>query len=476
VNEVVLGGCRPEPLAAYLKALGVLRIVGEQLDGGATGHWRGDRFVLTSSHDLDDLVDFLLDEYVPTPMVAPWNRGSGFTRAKNKKAADALERIEGSEEPRLAIYREVISRCRLLREPLKSRLTSESKTVTEKAKAELAERCRAELPDAFVRWIDAAAVLAGAKLTYPPTLGTGGNVGRADLTVGFMESVAAVLGLSGRRSSREDAGAWLLASLTGTGTPSLLDGTLSQYDPGAAGFNASSARGEEKGLLNPWDYVLLLEGAVVLASGAARRLGSKVSGRAAIPFTVAAASPSIGAADAATKSESWLPMWGQPATYAEIDRLFGEGRAEWRGRTVTNGVDFARAIRSLGVDRGIREFTRFAFVERMGRSNAAVPIARVAVAEQRSVLVTAQLDGWLARVRRIEEPPASLGSALRRVDAALFDVARSGRVQTFQDLLVATADLESALGRAERVRSKQNVAPLNTLRAVDWLDHLVVRR
>ncbi len=38
-----LGGCAPTPLANYLKALGILRVVAEQADAEARGWW--DRLV-----------------------------------------------------------------------------------------------------------------------------------------------------------------------------------------------------------------------------------------------------------------------------------------------------------------------------------------------------------------------------------------------------------------------------------------------
>src|SRR5690554_4725912 len=37
--EIGLDGCRPTPLASYLKAIGVLRLVGEQADPGVRGRW-----------------------------------------------------------------------------------------------------------------------------------------------------------------------------------------------------------------------------------------------------------------------------------------------------------------------------------------------------------------------------------------------------------------------------------------------------
>lgn len=63
-DDLALPGCTPEPLIAYLKALGVLRLVSEQKDPGARGFWRNDVFWLRSTLDRDALVKFFLEEYV----------------------------------------------------------------------------------------------------------------------------------------------------------------------------------------------------------------------------------------------------------------------------------------------------------------------------------------------------------------------------------------------------------------------------
>ena len=62
----------------YLKALGVLRLVSEQADPDARGCWRDGVFALETKLDRKGLVKFFLDEYSPTPLLAPWNAGSGF--------------------------------------------------------------------------------------------------------------------------------------------------------------------------------------------------------------------------------------------------------------------------------------------------------------------------------------------------------------------------------------------------------------
>ena len=77
-NDLNFKGCAPVPLAHYLKALGIFRIVAEQVDQGAKGYWIGESFRFKTTMDRESLRNILFGEYSPTPIVAPWNGGSGF--------------------------------------------------------------------------------------------------------------------------------------------------------------------------------------------------------------------------------------------------------------------------------------------------------------------------------------------------------------------------------------------------------------
>lgn len=77
-----LSGLRPDALASYLMALGVLRLVAEQKDASARGFWRDERFVLVTTLDWDAIEMFFVEEYAPTPILGPWNLESGFYSLK----------------------------------------------------------------------------------------------------------------------------------------------------------------------------------------------------------------------------------------------------------------------------------------------------------------------------------------------------------------------------------------------------------
>ncbi|HXG91336.1 MAG TPA: type I-U CRISPR-associated protein Csx17, partial [Blastocatellia bacterium] len=162
MNRIELKGCAPEPLMHYLKALGVMRLVAEQLDANVRGAWQADTFILESQYDEDALTDFFLNHYIPTPIVAPWNNGSGFhsdSSGSGKKVVH-FRNIRYSQNSRLLQYRETIEKADIL---LKKCLTPkilalDSKKRSEALKPILLPLCRNRLPDETVQWLDAAAL------------------------------------------------------------------------------------------------------------------------------------------------------------------------------------------------------------------------------------------------------------------------------------------------------------------------------
>ena len=80
--ELILNGCAPVPLAHYLKALGVLRLIAEQADPAAVGYWHNDHFRLRSTLDQETFLEFFLNRYQPTPIVAPWERWQRILRRR----------------------------------------------------------------------------------------------------------------------------------------------------------------------------------------------------------------------------------------------------------------------------------------------------------------------------------------------------------------------------------------------------------
>lgn len=461
-EPVVLAGCRRQPLAHYLKAVGAFRVVAEQREQPVRARWQGDALVLIGERlSRQEVEQFFLEGYRPTPIVSPWNKSSGF----DGKSIPELEAILEADEPRLEAYQSAIRAARQL---------VEAAAGEDLTKEELLLRCRAWLPDEALAWLDAAVVLTEGGAAFPPLLGTGGNLGRMELSRNYMGHVARILGFApGRKApTGHDAEIWLRASLFDEGTPALVSASIAQYDPGPAGGADMAPEGKAESVVNPWDFVLVMEGALLFASAAARRMGSDAGGTASMPFTTSESR--VGYASSASsepaKGELWAPIWHRALSLPELARLMAEGRAEWQGRQARTGLDFVRAVASLGTDRGIEHFVRHAFVERLGQMSLAVPVGVVAVKERPEVRVLGQLDRWLGRLHRVGNPPSGVATALRAVDGAMYDSATNAGAGHLHRVLRAVAVLHRAVERSRAVRER--IGPLSDLVADQWLPEL----
>ena len=108
-----------------------------------------------------------------------------------------------------------------------------------------------------------------------------------------------------------------------------------------------------------------------MASGVARRQGAQTNKRSCSPFTVNARAVGYSSsADSDTgtpRAEIWTPLWSRPVSYEELHALLKEGRAEVKGRQASHSIEFAEAVASLGVDRGITEFVRYSLLKKAAR-------------------------------------------------------------------------------------------------------------
>ncbi len=463
-HSVLLTGTAQQPLSQYLKALGVLRIIATQVDQGARGRWADGVFELTSRLRPKELTSFLVNTYSPTPLVSPWNNGSGFGQkdpSSSKAAYGALMTIAESDDPRLSDYVATINAARgLTSMPGWYDLTKE----------EMVALSRSELPDRALAWIDTAVVLTSTSRAFPPLLGTGGNDGRFDFSANYMQRLLILLGVEPRKKSLAGVDDLATAALFGAGDTKLDAIPMGQFDPAGAGGPAAVGFGSAGSMGNPWDFVLLLEGSLLFASGVSRRLSSAAP-FASIPFGVAASRSgySTAATDESSRGELWAPVWEHPATHAEIAYFMGEGRAEYRGRQARSGLDLARAVASLGVDRGITGFVRNTFVERNGLATFAVPVEYRPVRAIDGISVLGQLDRWVDRVRSVPNPPASLVSALGRLDTAQFRAASSNRPSGRLEVLIEASRIDRLAVRSDKLRS---VAAPTGLIADDWLPHI----
>lgn len=439
-----LDGCAPAPLAHYLKALGILRLVAEQEDPHARGWWSGDRFRLATALSPDEMENFFLLRYQPTPMVAPWNGGTGFY-PKDKKAKAAIHRLVANPSARFEPYRAAIKAAQNL-------VGNMNEVPEKKEKEALLALCKFAWRGGHRDAMDAAVILDGNnKPAYPALLGSGFNDGRLDFTSNFMGRLVQLFPTDGvpsplAASLLRDA-LWRDLSL-GMGKKD----AIGQFLPGCAGGANSSNGPDGEPVSNPWDFVLMLEGAMLFKANATRRMGATQSSRAAAPFAVPAQGAgyaSSSSSDEGARGEQWMPLWSQPLNLAELRHLLGEGRVQLGTRAVREPLDLARAVAQLGTTRGIAAFQRYGYIERNGQANIAVPIGRFSVPEKTTPRLACldDLNAWLPRLRRDardKHAPVRLLLAEHRLSEALFAVAQHPDVPHYwQSVLLELAAVEA---------------------------------
>jgi CRISPR-associated protein Csx17 len=471
VHTHKLEGCTPTPLANYLKALGVLRLLatpannvsGEAADSAARGWWAAEYFHLQTRFDRDALLHFFLEDYAPSPIIAPWNGGSGFYAGDNTDGFAPL-----TANPIASRFTPIAKTIRIVQHEIAARKLTERPEGA--IKTSFVASLRAHLPEEALDWLDAVLALTTDSVSYPPLLGTGGNDGRLDFTNNFMRRLVSTgrpEGLFNAESgkARPESVDLLMSSIFGEPSPDLSTAAIGQFSPGAAGGPNAGIGYQADSLVNAWDFVLALEGAVMLGGAATRRHQARTEPGASFPFTVNLTGAGCGGADISdegdARAEFWAPLWSGPSILREIEAVLREGRAVLNGRTVRDGLDFARAVASLGVNRGIGAFQRFGFVMRAGKAYFAVPLDRRQVASKTlGATLIADLDsaGWLTSVRRLareKNAPARARTAIHRLEDACFEITRPERERDgLQAALVSLGEVVSWLVTNRMGRTK----------------------
>lgn len=571
MNVIELQGCSPTPLAHYLKAIGVLRLVAEQADASARGFWRNERFHLVTSLTRDSLASFFLNNYSPTPFMSPWNKGAGFFKADPGIAA-----IEASTAPRFEAFRQGIAAARALladisradatvraikaatktdrsfqtdaqRKLLRSaqcyqlylgelqRIADDTKSTVEAQKEaqkqiavlerlvdnsiqrpnrtqaerlknesaydrllkradarfkrlkddELLPNCRREWRGKHSDWMQAAVVIGiDGKPQWPALFGAaGGNDGNLDFTNKAMTLLGSLFDLTTTDGkAKRDAQESLRTALYAQPSQSMTAEAIGQYSPGTAGGANAGCGFGGRALVNPWDFLLMLEGAIAFAAGVARRTTTEQLPKAAAPFAVyeSPAGFASGVDGEKSRGEQWMPLWKQPLTYRELSSMLTEARCQLGGKPAKRPVEMARAIARLGIARGISEFERYGFIERNGQSNLATPLGRWTVPSSPPPYqeLLDQIEGWVDRLRLKsggKGAPASIGRAARRCENAMMDCCRPGADgDDWRELLIRLGDAESALVRSPGFTGSAGLQPLGAFGrlSVQWLHAL----
>ncbi|WP_347257899.1 type I-U CRISPR-associated protein Csx17 [Methylocaldum sp.] len=530
---LTLPGCTPEPLGNYLKALGVFRLVVEQADPNAMGYWKDGYFALFSRFAFEDeLIGWFKDRYQPSPLPAPWSVNSGWwppdkqppkrgdkRGTPNKNLRDLANSTNKRFEPIRTCLQEALQSMggmvnlpdhedglsAELKEVLK-KLESQPKKAKERARLVSILRDRLTSPSAL-RWLDAVGALSRRRedalysfqlLADCGAEGVNSYIGNyyarlcehlpvVTLAEQFWPSEtgqlselrlrAALLNKPGIKSRQDDAAGGLYS-------PALVEAP----NIGQA-FVASP-----KKRVNPWDFILTMEGLVLWASAATRRAEVLRKEQPAFPFycdSAVGGATAVGPLEVSgqnegkSRGEVWYPIWTRPASFQEIDRLFVEGRITQGQRTATRATQFALAVSSFGQERGIASFHRVGLLERSGSGDQtttlAISLGEIPARRVIGIDLGTDLDPFVEQVSELIQhhanQPKRIVAARSRLDQAIFDFASSANQASEVDsrsalnLLTVASNLERELGvTLGKVKYKQgqglqerNVRPIPPL-------------
>lgn len=477
-REIKLGGCGIETLAHYLKSLGVFRLFAEQCDRRCRAVWRGNTLSLQTNVTKDQLLAFFANDYVPTPIISPWNGRAGFLEGEESEDSTRMGpltvgQVLTSSASRLQPYRDVLAQLANLavvrdlngarselkqleaeknaKRPYNEDRLRELETLQKTLKARLLTALRSRLPEVAVEWLDASWVLTSEESPdVVPLLGAGGCEGSMDFSINHLARLIELFDSQTGIPSNASR-AWLENSIFGTCVPGLSSKLkIGRFLPAMGGGDNSTAGFRGASNANLWDFAFLMEGALLFAAAAVRRLGNHTNAPSA-PFTVGPSGVGYGSAhpsdESVSKAELWLPLWPNPATLAEVRTLFTEGRSTIGRRAARNGIDFARALTTLGIDRGVSEFHRFGVQRRNGLSDFVIPLGRYRVERRTEVDLLLPLDRWLDRFigrAKSDKAPSAAGRAARNLEDAILRLTQRGKSE-LQGVLLALGECEAAM-------------------------------
>jgi CRISPR-associated protein Csx17 len=489
MHTIHLPGCNPIPLSAYLKSLGIFRILSEQLPDSSTQcYWKNGVFVLKTEISDGDLVAFFLNEYHPTPLVSPWNAGSGFyfqegkskergedgkkvktgIRDQETEATRSISAVKSSTGRRFSDYRDVVHKTQTY-----LRNSGRDSAPKDEEKRGMVREIRNSFPDYLIQWIDAAFVFSGEELVPPPLLLSGGNEGNLDFSNTFIQNLLAVIDKD-TDQPLEASSNWLSGTLFSRPSQLVPDSSSGYFAPSIRGGANSTTGFASKSYTNPWDFILTMEGIVLLTGTSTKKLASNKFDTS-FPFCVKSSAGGFASGEKneamESKGEIWLPTWQRPSGLSEIKNIFSEGRATIGKRAARNGIDFAQAVVSLGVDRGFDSFYRYGILPRFGDSYFASLLQQISV--QRDPIIADLLgvsEEWISQFCSAAKnaiAPGSIRRAAARLETAIFARAAAAQPEnkdTAQEILLSLGQCERALaGCSEKWLEESFLKPIPPL-------------
>lgn len=425
---------RLSPLASYLSALGLLKVIGQQLDAAAQGYWRQGHFHLITRHSPEVIADFFANDYRPSPCLTPWNKikggGKGYLDGEVPAAVAQLQGERFAELQRIAAVA-----ARVMPPFVRAgRVEKEEKI---QAFAALDRQAQS---DAFSAWLSICAVLTTVAkgdtiARYPALLGGTAGYLATDFGAQYVNALA--------NAKAEH----FLATIDGSTSKALqlASGNTLIYDPPGRG---DSQQGYQVAVseiqttrANPADLILAAEG-MTFFEGYATTAQQDEEGQGGIrqaSFTLAVVhhsslhpSSSWLENKGQLSEELWCPIWDEPCHYDDVRQALKRVAMLPLPRQLQTGTDFALFATKLGRQQGLSGFARYCFPARIGQGTKIPSLVEVFplgdAREDRSDVLAelAQFSSTLRWRTRDATVPSSHRHAAERVVAEVEALAGGG--------------------------------------------------
>ena len=210
----------------------------------------------------------------------------------------------------------------------------------------------------------------------------------------------------------------------------------------------------------------MMEGIMFFAGNLSRRQSGR-RGKAVFPFTTNASKVgyATSSGDEDDRGEIWLPIWKNFATFREIIHVFNEGRVQLNQKQAETGTEFARAITSLGAERGISSFQRISVVKRKGNAFLYINSGRIYASDEQSIHLLNELDPWYDQINKegkSSKATISLKRLISEYDETILELCQYKKKEHLLRML-------STIGKLDRYASNvKNARPLQQL-TESWL-------
>lgn len=345
-------------------------------------------------------------------------------------------------------------------------------------------RYRDQLPDAVAESFDALCALHLPRDNDNPLFvrrGRPGDKVNADIFLNFWDYFIAF-----RKSPEAFTRASLFAERVvgsginagnqkGKGTPFFPDAIKS--------YNQGSDWVTEDYPFCPLDYLLAVEGALAMRGATSKALSARSRTRAAFPFVFEGAETMTDEQGKSLRlaSSFWLPIWTRPTGYQELQSFLLDSQSRLPSKDCRFSSDFARAVRSQGVDAGFFAFQEFRFKLKGANvpwttAGRFVPCSGNAASSMLNELL-APVDecGFLNQFEFARESKNNLHPLRAPVLEAIEEAAAEPDATKVLDVLCRLAELNSHLATSKSLRETvgmRRVTFVPPLRCDDWSEAL----